>query len=399
MSSDEKDPYKNFCVHPFVKMFVSTQAHMRLCCVSPSLPREVSVEKNSIESVWNGPVFQKYRNEFNQRKMPDVCRECIVNEKNGVPSHRQYENKQWKELTEFYYNNPHTTVPSPVSYDIRLSNECNLQCVMCNPMLSNQIAKNMANYNQSNQNNLYTTEYGPEKYIISDSALKQKFIDHIIDNADSTQEIWTLGGEPFVMKTVMTLIETLVKNKQSDHITLKMNSNGTVIKESWIENKLTKFKKVWIGLSLDATGDILEYVRYPSAWPVLQQKIVRLKKICDRHPSVKITLEPTVQLLNLKALPELYKFANEHELAVNPTFLDEPKQLFFGNSSQDYRLKIADQLQDYKKNDWLDWVINQPQKFLTTDEKKYFKHMVEYYDSTRPVKFLSLYPEFEFMLN
>lgn len=410
MASNLKDPYKNFCVHPFVKMFVSTEAQMRPCCISkPVTKQNTNVRFQSIESVWNGEDFQQLRQSFNQRQIPEhTCRACIENEKNGFFSHRQYENKKWKSLTDFYFTNPHTIVPPPVSFDLRLSNECNLQCVMCNPELSNQIAKNMSKYNKSNKANPYTLEYDVEKYVVSDSGLNQKFIDHIITNADNTQEIWTLGGEPFVMKPVLSLLETLVENKQSNHISLKMISNGTVIKESWIEKYLTKFEKVWIGISLDATEDILEYVRYPSSWSVLQQKIISLKKICDRYPNFSVTLEPTIQLLNLKSLPKLFTFANENNFIINPSFLDEPIPLFFGNSTQQYRMDIISQLESSNKHfpnnsllkdGWLDWVKNQPQKFLDEKEKVYFVHMIEYFDKTRPVRFLELYPEFEFMLD
>lgn len=403
------DPYANFCVHPFVKMFISTKSQMKPCCISkPLKPMNTDVRFQAIESVWNGEDFQKLRQSFNQRQIPEhTCRDCIENEKNGVLSHRQYENKKWKKLTDFYFNNPHTIVPPPVSFDLRLSNECNLQCVMCNPELSNQIAKSMSKYKQSNKENPYTLEYDVEKYIASNSVSNQKFINHIIANADMTQEIWCLGGEPFVMKPVISLLETLVENKQSSHISLKMISNGTVIKESWIENYLTKFKQVWIGISLDATENILEYVRYPSSWTILQQKILNLKKICDQYPNFSVTLEPTIQLLNLKSLPKLLSFANENNFNINFSFLDEPIPLFFGNSTQEYRSDIVSQLKrnsnltqdgDLTKDGWLNWVKNQPQKFLNEKEKIYFKYMIEYFDNTRPVKFLKLYPEFEFML-
>lgn len=402
------DPYANFCVHPFVKMFVSTRSQMRPCCVSKPL-KSPNVRFQTIESVWNGEDFQKLRQSFNQRQIPEhTCRACIDVEKNGAWSHRQYENKKWKQLTDFYFNNPHTIVPSPVSFDLRLNNECNLQCVMCNPELSNQIAKSMSKYNKFNKENPYTLEYDIEKYTVNDSALNEKFINHIIANADMTQEIWCLGGEPFVMKPVISLLETLVENKQSNHISLKMISNGTVIKESWIKNYLTKFKAVWIGISLDATEDILEYIRYPSSWTILQQKIINLKKICDQYPNLSLTLEPTIQLLNLKALPKLLAFANENNFIISFSCLDEPIPLFFGNSTQEYRSDIVSQLErnsnltqdsNLIKDGWLNWIKNQPQKFLNEKEKIYFKYMIEYFDDTRPVKFLKLYPEFEFMLD
>ena len=132
MPSHDKDPYKDFCVHPFVKMYVSTQGQMRACCYSQQpITSDLSINHNTTENIWNGDTFQNIRQSFNDRIIPhDICRICIESESKGMPSQRQYENKKWQKYTEYFYHNPQIEVPAPVSYDIRISNECNLQCVM-----------------------------------------------------------------------------------------------------------------------------------------------------------------------------------------------------------------------------------------------------------------------------
>lgn len=411
MPSRDKDPYKDFCVHPFVKMYVSTQGQMRACCYSQQpITSDLSINHNTTENIWNGDTFQNIRQSFNDRIIPhDICRICIESESKGMPSQRQYENKKWQKYTEYFYHNPQIEVPAPVSYDIRISNECNLQCVMCRPHLSNQIAKNMLKYNKTNQNNVYTHEWDVETYATNESSFNQKFIDHIINNADRTQEIWAIGGEPFVMKGFQTLIEQLVQIKKSNHIILHIISNGTVIKESWLEKVLTHFNKVKIGISLDATEKILEYVRYPSKWAILEEKIIRMKKISEKHRNIEINLEPTIQLLNLKDLPNLFKFINNHNIDVSPTFLDSPVPLHFAYAPLEYRKKIVsltktsvDELikkELMEDSNWLDWIDTEPQRTLSKHHKKYFIDMIEYFDNTRNIKFSFLYPEFVFLLS
>ena len=400
------DPYENFCIHPFVKMFVSTQGQMRACCYAQQpLSHDLDISKNPIENVWNGKMFQSIRKSFNKRVIPkDICRICIENEKNGIPSQRQYENKKWKQQTDYFYHNAHTKVPSPISFSLRMSNECNLQCVMCRPQLSNQIAKNMLEYNSKHNNNSYTTEWDVEKYVTSGANFNKSFVDHIVKNADRTQEIWAVGGEPFVMKGFQSMIEQLVDADKSSHITLHIISNGTVIKESWIQKYLTKFKKVVLGISLDATGSILEYIRYPSVWSILENKIIKIKQITQTHTNIQLNLEPTIQLLNLKGLESLINFVKQHSLVIDPTFLDSPKPLHFANASQKYRQQIVSTISDAVKSlidselmhdvSWLDWISSEPQRTLETHDKIYFKHMIEYFDATRNIKFKSLYPEF-----
>lgn len=405
-----KDPYENFCIHPFVKMFISTQGQMRACCYAQQpISNDISIVGNSIEKIWNGSTFQNLRKSFNNRTLPkDICRICIESEQKGIRSHRQYENDRWKSLTEFYYKNPHTDAPAPISFNLRMSNECNLQCVMCRPQLSNQIAKTMSIFNQTNKNNLYSHEWDVEKYSTCESNFNDDFSNFIIKNIDTTQEIYAVGGEPFVMKGFQSLIEKIVTMHKSSHIDLHIISNGTVIKESWTEKYLTQFKKVSIGISLDATDKILEYVRYPSKWSVLQDKIIRLKEISNKYPNIIINLEPTIQLLNLKGLESLIEFITNNKLKFDPTFLDTPAPLHFAISPQPYRQQIVEKIKPQVKKlvdleltddtSWLDWIYNEPQKKMNDQQYQYFKDMITYFDATRSLKFLSLYPEFEALL-
>ena len=163
-----------------------------------------------------------------------------------------------------------------------------------------------------------------------------------------------------------------------------------------------------IGISLDATDKILEYVRYPSKWSVLQDKIIRLKEISNRYPNIIINLEPTIQLLNLKGLESLIEFITINKLKFDPTFLDTPAPLHFAISPQSYRQQIVEKIKPQVKKlvdleltddtSWLDWIYNEPQKQMNDQQYQYFKDMITYFDATRSLKFLSLYPEFEALL-
>jgi len=409
MTNEIEDLYKNFCVHPFVKMFVTTTGHMKACCYAKQLDSDdINILGKDVDEVWNSKTLQKLRHKFNQRIIPkNICKSCIESEEQGIISNRQYENHKWKSLADYYYKNAHTVVPSPLSFDLRMSNECNLQCVMCNSTLSNQIAKNMLEYNKFGKSNPYTNSKDLEVLSTSSNNFNQRFVDHILANAKRTQEIMAVGGEPFVMKGFTSLIEELVNRKESGHIKVHIISNGTIIKESWIEKYLTKFKHVNLSISLEATGKVLEYVRYPSAWSALESKILRSKKICDQYENFQITLEPTIQLLNLKDLPNLLDFIKQNKFPFNTTFLDWPEPLHFANSPIDYRIEIVKKIETFLPElktlnliddyNWLDWIKTEPQKTLSDKQRDYFRYMLDYFDSTRATKFLDLYPEFGFL--
>ena len=81
------------------------------------------------------------------------------------------------------------------------------------------------------------------------------------------------GGEtlmvPEIKKVLINIPEDIAKN-----ITLKIQTNGTILPDPTWTNIFKKFKNTKINVSIDAYGDDNTYVRYPSNW----QKILKTIK-------------------------------------------------------------------------------------------------------------------------
>ena len=133
---------KNFCILPFISGYVSTQKDFKLCCEFKQ-----QIPGHNFEEIWNGQLYKEYRHLFLNGVMPAACENCTSDEKAGIESHRQSQLKKFPTEVEHYTTTKQVVVPPPKSFDIRFSNYCNLECVMCDPQNSSAIATRVLNYN------------------------------------------------------------------------------------------------------------------------------------------------------------------------------------------------------------------------------------------------------------
>lgn len=224
---------------------------------------------------------------------PDACRACWQ----GNDTYRQYflKNKQDKPGIQFL--------------DIRHSNQCNLKCRYCNPHFSNQWAKEL-----KYQTTLLTVDIEPW--------LNKILTKNLVD-------IYFCGGEPLIIKDHYRILDILIDTGLSKDISLRYNSNFTVLtyKDRNIFDLWSKFKKVSMTVSIDAAGEELNYIRSGSDWNEVKSNIEYFVKVKNQMTNLSINFAPTVSLLNIWFLPELYKYANSLGIQVGLNILTGPDYL------------------------------------------------------------------------
>jgi organic radical activating enzyme len=94
-------------------------------------------------------------------------------------------------------------ISSPVFYDIRPSNKCNLMCRGCEPKYSHLIEK------ESKTHNIVYDYIPTARNIYSDL----KNIN--IDNLDQTSRVYLTGGDPTVIPEIHNFIEQSIQDKWS----------------------------------------------------------------------------------------------------------------------------------------------------------------------------------------
>jgi organic radical activating enzyme len=391
-----KDDYKNFCVLPFINAYEGNQSVYKICC-----EYQDAAHDNEFAKVWNSDFYKDVRQQMNERNMPEACKVCVEDELHGLESHRMYCNARYKDLTEKFFNNPVTEVDAPTIIDLRLSNKCNLECVMCQGYNSSAIDKRVKAW--SKPLSIQTTK--------GDLQTDKTLVQYLKNNVKSIQELHFAGGEPFMIQEIIDVLQFCVDNDHAKNICLQMTTNTTIARRKWIEQYLLKFKDVKLVCSVDGVGENLEYIRFPSKWSVIKRNLLYFKELSNTHENFQFHLSPCIHIMNLKEFPALIDFATEHKIDIQCNIVYKSSQddfLSFNKLPLDFRKDVVEQIQQRKKamegivhnlfDKFLYRIANDPQVMLGAKEQQNFIDQVEYWDSHKP-KFADSFPHLTFLID
>jgi len=204
------------CKAPFNNMYFTTSGTVAPCWLTVDM-KEIWTKDNSISDIWFGDKFQKLRNDLSNNIFEGPCKICKKNIDDNV----------WS-LSKAY--EPYSVTKYPTMMELELSNQCNLECIMCNGKLSSGIRKNR-------------DKLPPMPMMYDDTFVKQleEFIPHL-------EELRFNGGEPLAQKIVFEICETVSILKPD----LKINiaTNGTVYNDRVKE--LLDSCNVYLNISIDS---------------------------------------------------------------------------------------------------------------------------------------------------
>jgi glutamate-1-semialdehyde 2,1-aminomutase len=127
-----------------------------------------------------------------------------------------------------------------------------------------------------------------------------KVFDDVLKSVDSLERLYITGGEPLINDRVAEILGYLVDTGAASHIHLELSTNCTSVDARYIE-RIKKFQRVELLLSLDAVGDTYEYIRHPARWSVVEANVRKLKYehglVCKVPPVVQ--MEVTMNILHM----------------------------------------------------------------------------------------------------
>lgn len=395
------DTFKNFCSIPFLSMYLKENirdtSDARPCCEYRG--RFLTDDPVTVEGYWNSESYKKLRELFNKRIMPHECQVCIDDEKNGIVSKRQDFNKDFYNEAKYFYDNKLTECPPPLYYDIRPSNYCNLECVMCNP------------HNSSSIDDRYR-KYEDKSFFLMDDVYNgthdDGWVDYLHKNAEHIRKVCYAGGEPLLMPQVINSINWQVDNGYSEKVDLKFLTNATIFRSKWVD-LFTKYKRVEFNLSIDGIGDTIEYVRFPTKWKVVEKNLKLFKELNDKYDNIDVKVIPTIQLLNFVGFHKLVNLTKTSgfKIDVTPVYHSQDKDyLHFTRLTQDIRKREVDlirkELEDYdpkEHNFTEDMLISlEHNDFGLGEDHHLFPQIVKFWDSYNPRKFLDTFPYLDYLL-
>jgi sulfatase maturation enzyme AslB (radical SAM superfamily) len=294
---------------------------------------------------------------------PAACEKCIGDEERNQPSYRAMFNQQKK------------SGPGLQFVDIRNTNHCNLKCRYCGPHFSSSWAKEL--------NEPITRYQAIEQY-------KNILI------SDDLHWMYFTGGEPLINPEHWDLLQELVDSNRAGNISLMYNTNLTTIKYKDIEvvNLWSQFKSVKIQCSIDAIGQPLEYIRSGCEWNKIESNLHTLINSVYKS-KISVSLSPVLSILNIWFIADLFAYANQNDIKVNPIVLTGPDYLALDVIPDQLKEQALAQLELIKPH-LLSSMFNHLSKLIQNNiNNSLFNHTISHIlllDNNRDEKLFDLLP-------
>lgn len=329
---------KTFCMLPFMHIYGSAGGDMVPCCEA----QEVALNnpgESALES-WNNVNYRELRRALANNERPERCNVCWHNEDSGIVSNRlQWENDNWEEFSDLISVNDDFSVNNkPIWVELKVSNFCNLKCIMCSTHSSYKRTQDLDIIKKYTKDGYETRLLRPTDLFASLNEWPELW--------DSVHTLQFTGGEPIINKEHYDLLEGIPQHLKSK-IRLRYASNLSYIKfkkydlvKIWSE-----FKHVNIKVSMDGIGDVYNYIRQDGDWDTVYENMCVLNDI----DGIDVAAGITVQAHNIYQMPEFYDFwrASPVDLKfITANILQTPNYLSPAVWQGEYREKIISTLRE-----------------------------------------------------
>ena len=313
---------KTYCPLPFMHSHASASGRFKPCCNSDVIAGwKYRSTKYNYSEWFVHPEMEQLRNDLLNGVKNKMCDVCWRQEDIGDDSHRTHYIRRFKNTD---INNPKITY-----LDLKLSNECNLACRMCDYTQSNQIYKDMLEMEEKKIPLPMNWERDANfEQVANDDMLNvapKNILDDIINLLPQLRHLKVTGGEPTITKEFFTLVDYAIEKDYAKNIILSLTTNGTRLTPSFLD-KLKAFKKIRINVSFDGIEDNYEYIRYPFTWKMFEKRMTDVQNYMqgENNNIQSLDFTTTAQLINLELLhlAEKWvwnKFGNEADLQIQPT--------------------------------------------------------------------------------
>ena len=279
------------CVAPYNNMYFTTEGNVAPCWLLVGKVEKWS-STNSIKDIWFGEKFTEYRNNLKEGIFNSECRVCKQKiEADTWPLALAYDGFTVKEY--------------PTLLELELSNQCNLECIMCEGRLSSGIRKNR-------------DKLPPMPMIYDDSFIEQlkEFIPHL-------EELRFNGGEPFAQKIVYDICMLVAEINP----TLRINiaTNGTVYNKQ-VKSILAKCN-VHLNISIDSLDKVnYESIRINGNYDILMKNFKLFKAYChENNRGLSVMVNPMNN--NWLEMPNFVTFTTENKVNLWFNTIHHPEHL------------------------------------------------------------------------
>ncbi len=307
---------KTFCVLPFIHSHASVSGNWKSCCNAfhMDLGKNLYSDNGHTHKTWfESPRMDLLRKNLLTGVRDDMCSVCWKAEDvSGTSIRMRYNNGD-----KFADAIKKIDVDKPkIQYlDLKISNECNLKCRMCDYTNSHKLLEDVVAIENDEELDLPIEWHRSPKHeiVINDIGIKSmpdRIVDEITEELlPNLRVLKVTGGEPLVQKQVLDLFKVCVEKDYAKNIDLHITTNGTKFTKKFMEGIKT-FRKASFNISCDGYGKVYDYIRYPFNWTKFSQRVTEAVEVSSQSNNLgHITICPVAQMYNIENLHELQKWS------------------------------------------------------------------------------------------
>ena len=300
------------CWAPFRSMYFGFRGNTSVCCYN-KMHVIGTYPSQSIREIWFGAKADEIRQSLSKKDFSLGCQGCheLITAENysGLPA------KNFDPL-------PIHANRFPSKIDFELSNECNLECIMCRGEFSSAIRRNR------------------EKLPPIPTAYDAQFVDQLEEFIPYLENSHFLGGEPFMIPIYIDIWERMIQINPK--IRISVQTNGTILTQR-IKNLMEKIT-FEIAVSIDSIyEENYQLIRKNGNFAQLMENIRYFRNYCrERNANFHLSYCPMVQ--NWEELPDVIAFANNLDCAVFFNTVSFPQECALPFLSSEQLEKIIAQL-------------------------------------------------------
>lgn len=300
---------QSFCILPFIHLQYKPTGQSKLCCRFDLNSKKFSdssenlkIQHTNLEKTFDSDYWKTARRLLIDNEKLPGCNKCYKEESGDndiIGSMRLGSNVLYNE--GYLHRLADSTLPKLKYLEIGFGNFCNMACLTCNSTLS-------------------TTWHEDEQKLNSlldkDSKIKRvvfKKLDNIRfepnkETLKNLELIKFTGGEPMINPEFVRFIDLICDHGYPEQMILEIYTNCSYIPSEKLTKNLKRFKTVLLNLSIDAYGDVNDYIRYGSKWQSDTKQSVSNSldywlALGKNNLNFRIVLSTTISVLNMFEMP------------------------------------------------------------------------------------------------
>lgn len=318
------------CHAPFVSMNFEQNGNVRACCYNTThtlgtWPRQ------TLREIWQGTAANQLRAYIAENDLGGGCVEC-----GHMIASGNYQGVRAHYYDEYAPGGPLTTAkkwmqrlsgrqPYPRVMEFELSNECNLECVMCNGYFSSSIRKNR--------------EKLPPVAMVYDD----RFVDELEEFIPHLTDAKFLGGEPFMIDIYLKIWERIQKIKPG--IRMHITTNATFLNRR-IKDLLESLN-AGIILSIDSVNpETYKKIRINGNYQKVMENLEYFRDYTRRKKTF-LSMAVCPITYNWHELPELLEFCVERNIALYFNAVFSPSEYSLRDQPMAYLENVIHTLEAY----------------------------------------------------